>query len=151
MREILFRGKRCDNGEWVEGYYFTTPLTDESTGSKPEEGWFFLTGKTRHVISRNSCVYEVIPETVGQYTGLKDKNGVKIFEGDILNSIFKYNNTTHEITGVVEEDKCNPCFVIHYKWDGDKQDCYEYDFIQCNLRKNEIIGNIHDNPELFTL
>ena len=63
-RQIEFRGKSLE-GEWVCGDYFRTPLTDESTNSKPEDGWFFLTDKVRHCISENGCVYEVDPQTVG--------------------------------------------------------------------------------------
>ena len=69
MKEILFRGKRVDNGEWTEGYFFKT--------------WnkvFLLWGMT------GGCpnMEEVIPETVGQYTGIEDDNDVRIFEGDIV-------------------------------------------------------------------
>jgi hypothetical protein len=64
MREIKFKGKRIDNGEWVEGHYFITPLTDEATGSKPEDGWYFLTGRERHCISKNNCVYEIDDSTL---------------------------------------------------------------------------------------
>ena len=73
MREIKFRGKRVDNGGWVCGHYFETPLSDEATGSDPKDGWFFLTGRHRHCISKTGCVFEVMPETIGQFTGETEK------------------------------------------------------------------------------
>lgn len=90
-----------------------------------------------------------IKGTEGQFTGLTDKNGKEIYEGDIIKSTFEGKESTKTIIGVVEEDSCNPCFVIHYKFNGNGHDCYEYDFIQCGLRTNEVVGNIHQNKEIL--
>lgn len=73
MREIIFRGKRSDTGEWIEGYYCRAFRWEGDKNPVP-------------AIQEADCYLfrEVIPETVGQYTGLTDKNGKKIFEGDII-------------------------------------------------------------------
>ena len=128
MREILFRGKRVDNGEWVYGYYHSYDIS--------------CAGKTKIC-----CTYHVIradnvyPETVGQYTGLKDVNGKKIFEGDTVEGLFYYGQ---RILGVVVF-KGGAC-GLEWARGGVK----EFDgFNQtCNI-EYEVIGNIHDNPELF--
>ena len=130
MREILFRGKRVDNGEWVYGYLSKSRLQGyENNTLQPsidrEESGVMITSV-------------VITETVGQYTGLNDKNGVKIFEGDIVeykNHIGKivWHSTTAEFDVSIRR----------------KNNIYLFDYIGLYLpnRYLKIIGNIHDNPE----
>ena len=125
-REILFRGKRTDNGEWIEGdllqiKYYNKPIIE------------------RKIMPQTpvSSAYPVIPETVGQYTGLTDKNGVRIFEGDIV-SLVKHDGLIYKVVYVpcryeLVNSKGVNCFVL---------DIYKSENI-------EVIGNIHDNPELL--
>ena len=127
MREILFRGKRKDNGEWVEGNLFIPDISDTPT---------------QICIGTNvvRITYDIVPETVGQYTGLNDKNDTKIFEGDILKTNkFSEPNKQYivkfdlQFGAYIGQDKFNIYFVT---FDGDSD-------------QFEVIGNIHDNPELL--
>ena len=115
MREILFRGKRVDNGEWAEGYFF-----------KSWDKVFILWGMT------GDCpnMEEVIPETVGQFTGLCDKNGRKIFEGDIVES----PNGTQ---GFLEWQNAECAFLVNIGDDWQTMDDCPY----------EVVGNIYDKGE----
>ena len=115
MKEILFRGKRVDNGKWTEGYFF--------------KSWykvFLLWGMT------GDCpnMEEVVPETVGQFTGLCDKNGKKIFEGDIVES----PNGTQ---GFIEWQNAECAFLVNIGDDWQTMDDCPY----------EVIGNIYDKEE----
>ena len=136
MRQIKFRGKRVDNGEWVYGDYFKTPLTDENSGLPPDSGWFFLTGKTNHCIGQDGVAFVVDPATVSQFTGLLDKNGKEIYEGDI---VYCYDHPTN---------------IESYKGDVFYEDasfCVRGSMIKIGEYGTawiEILGNLHDSPSL---
>ena len=141
MREILFRGKRADNGEWIEGAY--SPFNLNFFGEREEKPHIIIISDDKNI---DGLWCEVIPETVGQYTGLTDKNGVKIFEGDIV----RYGTNTDradnkEIYEVVFETRGGSrYFGIRISEIETWQFCFE---VPAKLM--EVIGNIHDNPELL--
>ena len=141
-RTIKFRGKRIDNGEWVFGYYFKTPLTGESTGSTSEDGWSFLVGKERHCISQNGAVYEVDPNTIGQYTGANDTNNNEIYEGDIV------NNIEDDRIGVVAFGQLPYGFhqAYYIDWKGKNGQWLRKDLYFWKT-KIKVVGNIYDSQE----
>ena len=144
MRDILFRSKRVDNGEWVEGYYYESKIS----------GCFILSPKIKDgvVIKDSFEVTKVIPETVGEYTGLTDKNGEKIFEGDIISAITL--DTGNEQRAVVcfgnfmDENNGDEYIGFFIDFDGIKTTAAQLAMEECKNRI-EIIGNIYDNPELL--
>jgi len=123
MREILFRGKR-NNGEWVEGSLVVWP--DGATDICYSENDSFVE-MTKTIVN---------PASVGQYTGLTDKNGIKIFEGDIVDIL-----TEDEEIGIVAYDDGG----FQVEADGFCVDFHS----NINGTDLEVIGNIHDNPELI--
>lgn len=142
MREILFRGKRLDNNEWVYGGYcfidgkcfivymeqYVPDIRDWDLSSWYDEN-----------TSYSSYAIEVISETVGQYTGLTDENSVKIFEGDIVKTELSEDNNPCIFYSVVGFE--DGSFILaESERDDDKYIIYEY----C-----KVIGNKYDNPELF--
>ena len=139
----LFRGQRIDTKEWVYGYYFKTPLTDENSGTKPESGWSFLSdGKERYCISdSNGCVFVVIPETVGQWTTEKDKNGKLVFEGDVIKNLNTKSDAFNE-TALVQYHSGICGYTVVFESIGQNKMLGTYENI-------EVIGNIHQNSELL--
>lgn len=123
MREILFRGKRKDNGEWVEGSLI------KAKAENNKDALYLIAPFTMFAFD----VQEVIPETVGQYTGLTDKNGTKIFEGDIIKAMMDYGPA-----GFYER-------IVPIKWLNNVG--YQWQYF--DISTIEVIGNIHDNPELL--
>ena len=73
MEEVKFKAKRIDNADWVSGHYFTSPLTDENSGTTPDKGWFFLTGEKRHCIEQNHVVFVVDPDTIKRDYGIDEE------------------------------------------------------------------------------
>ncbi len=138
MKEILFRGKRKDNGEWVFGDLIRNLIYDGREKEMRIGDIYFEHNGDIH----GTAVYKVIPETVGQITGLTDKNGTKIFEGDIV----KYYGICKPIIGVVkicEEDFSGLYGVCEAFTDGSGTSLLKSK-IDC-----QVVGSIYDNPELL--
>lgn len=124
MREILFKGKRVDNSEWAYGFLVEALncVTDKNeTFIIEQDATYFTYGEF-------ACAVEVKPETVGQFTGLCDKNGKKIFDGDIVES-------PHGTQGFIEWQNAECAFLVNIGDDWQTMDDCTY----------EVIGNKYDN------
>ena len=149
MREILFRGKRLDNGDWVEGaflndrdgaFYICPAVSDISYGDS---------GNRRRI----GCWYKVDPSTVGQYTGLNDKNGERIFEGDMIKP---FDDEIDKMIVEFHHGQFLLClygergYMTEYGWEEEgNYGCFESEPLSSYGDDIEIIGNIHDNPEFM--
>ena len=123
MREILFRGKRTDCDAWVEG-----DLIQAFRGNQLSSCIIMPNTPTAY------C-WKVDPETVGQFTGLTDKNGVRIFEGDIVRAFTRFSEIY--VSSVAYHD--GTFWYKNWSW---TKFLFKFENI-------EVIGNIHDSPELL--
>lgn len=145
MRESLFRGKRADNGEWIEGFLV-----------KKFDKWYIYDFDFLPYSS------EITPETAGQYTGLTDKNGKKIFEGDIVRITTtvktdwikdengNYKELKRTDCAIVQHDKNTGGYKLKVYNKGIYKRIAKFDLVHIGYYYGaEVIGNIHDNPELL--
>lgn len=162
MREILFRGKVIEStvkevGEWVYGHLVVRKDHDDG----PEQCFICEEGhKFIRCLNKMPCTYKVDPETVGQYTDLTDKNGKRIFEGDIV-QIWWFNPNDEDKDEEPAKYKAviefgNPNCEYNWGWQLKAIDYIPYNKsillwvdMKCSGAHCEVIGNIHDNQELL--
>ena len=138
MREIKFRGKRKDNGEWIVGYYGYKELPDEHFIIAP-------TFDSQGSLNRPQYFtdYLVDPETVGQYTGLKDQNGKEIYEGDIQEG-GRFDKEIKIVRYDTRQSRFKAVPLSLFKANAGNGGWTGYD-----VRDYAVIGNIYENPELL--
>ena len=148
MREILFRGKDPETGKWYEGFYMalsdTTYCFEEDYAAHPENTKHYIVfdEMTDWCLPNRHLRAEVDPSTIGQYTGLNDKNGKRIFEGDVLRSRYDDLYPDDESIEVVKWFRSG----WHIQQGEYSPDAMDGDGV---MPYSEVIGNIHDNPELL--
>ena len=141
MREILFRGKRLQGGNWVEGYFFKSDINKRERESGKATLIFTPDCDTFITVPECHNSFMVVSDTVGQYTGLKDKNGKRIFEGDIAKVL---QGKDKDIAYVGFE---NGAFMLYPKTGNIyERTLWSYWYNDWDV---EVIGNITDNPELL--
>lgn len=150
MREILFRGKSIDNGKWIYGGYFhlhkTTYCYAGCDDGDNDIHRIVFERMTDWNVPNRHMMADVDPETVGQYTGLTDKNGRKIFEGDIC----RFNRFNTVYVGRIVFDINPASFVMWYhSIVGAYGETATHKMLIYECVEIEVIGNIHDNPELL--
>ena len=138
-REIKFRGKRLDNGEWATG-----DLRHHNDGSLTIITNLNVWSDNNGNVDAYGEEFEVDPETVGQFTGLEDKNGKNVYEGDILGS-------EGRVIGWVKDGVRGYCYdVVYINHPAGESDWPLYSTVKYDYPEQiEVIGNIHDNPDLL--
>lgn len=131
MRGIKFRGKNY-GGIWLYGYLMPAEKPVINKGCK-----YRISVSPQSCAGKDKMVYEVISDTIGQYTGLKDKKGKEIYEGDIM------NDPTTKMVGVVEWNSVLCQFQL--SWQNMPTAADIFFMVKCG---SFVIGNIHDNPEI---
>lgn len=125
MRTIEYRGKDMSSKEWIYGFYVEGALIDPYTGKEKKR--FIIHGK-------DGFLHDIDPNTLGEFTGMTDKNGKKIYEGDIVNEI---------------RNVFSPFFVSYRAPKYVLIDCDNREWLMFSSHIFKVIGNIHDNPELM--
>lgn len=155
MREILFKAKRADIGEWVEGYYIyhinrTICPFGDSIKPEDEQHVIMQDGFSDWNMPRDTVHFDIAPETLCQYTGLKDKNGKRIWENDIV--LLREEIQDYEWKAAVKFGNPNR----EYNWGWQLVPVGECEmnkdiplWIDMDIANCEVIGNIFDNPELI--
>lgn len=135
-REILFRGKQTDNGEWVYGWYCPYPF-----GRFPVKDAIV---PSEEAMDGCHTFVKIMPDTIGQFTGLFDKNGKRVFEGDVVRCIYAFNKyDLNEFVYVVVWDQEE----FGFKATNGKENYGNHFAYLGNCDEIEVIGNIHDNPD----
>lgn len=151
-REILFRGKRIDNGKWVEGGYGEIPAPPVCIGEPGKPTACIVAKDSRYMpdwgLPYKMAMYEVDPSTVGQCTGLPDRDGNRVFEGDIIiigvykpdsaTGIIRFGGNRPDPSGRNQQE-----IGFWVEWKGDYAQCLRND-LSYWMPKSRVIGNIHD-------
>lgn len=136
MREIIFRGKNATDNNWVYGFFTNRYVTSDTITMPPMEISTIVIESGEHIV--------IDHKTVGQYTGMKDKNGIRVFEGDIIITDNKWKNQGYSVVKYSDE---NTAFVLECQHSGEMLgEPFGMNYFSNNI---EVIGNIYDNPELL--